>query len=64
MKLDESVASQIPILYSCMTRMSTNKVGENWIQVNGVTGGNHAHPTLRILNVDIGGGTSDVSIVA
>lgn len=63
MKLDESVASQIPILYSCMTRMSTNKVGENWIQVNGVTGGNHAHPTLRIMNVDIGGGTSDVSIV-
>jgi hypothetical protein len=63
MKLDESVASQIPILYSCMTRMATNKVGENWIQVNGVSGGPHPHPTLRIMNVDIGGGTSDVSIV-
>ena len=63
MKLDESVASQIPILYSCMTRMATNKVGENWIAVNGVSGGRHEHPTLRIMNVDIGGGTSDVSIV-
>ena len=63
MKLDESVASQIPILYSCMTRMATNKVGENWIQVNGVSGGNYSTPTLRIMNVDIGGGTSDVSIV-
>ena len=63
MKLDESVASQIPILYSCMTRMATNKVGENWIAVNGVSGGKHAHPVLRIMNIDIGGGTSDVSIV-
>lgn len=63
MKLDESVASQIPILYSCMTRMSTNKVGENWIAVNGVSGSSLEHPTLRIMNVDIGGGTSDVSIV-
>lgn len=63
MKLDESVASQIPILYSCMTRMATHKVGENWIELNGVSGGLHQFPTLRIMNVDIGGGTSDVSIV-
>ena len=62
MKMDEAVASQLPLIYASMARLSGQAVGENWVRINGSPKGS-AHPTLRVMNLDIGGGTSDVSIV-
>ncbi len=62
MRMDEAVASQLPLIYSSIDRLSAQSMGENWIAVNGraAEGG---MPKLRVMNLDIGGGTSDVSIV-
>jgi hypothetical protein len=62
MNLDESVASQLPLLYSCIGNFANSKKGENWIQLNGVEGPGGL-PVVRVMNLDIGGGTSDVSVV-
>ncbi len=62
MRMDEAVASQLPLIYASIDRLSGQAMGENWIAVNGrETGGEM--PKLRVMNLDIGGGTSDVSIV-
>lgn len=59
MDLDEAVASQLPIIYSEIVRLD-NK-GENWIELFGRGKGNDAR--VRVMTVDIGGGTSDISII-
>jgi hypothetical protein len=63
MKLDESVASQLPLLYSCIKSFTNENRGENWIQLNGVGRPGKEMPAIRVMNLDIGGGTTDVSIV-
>lgn len=62
MKLDESVASQLPLLYSCIKSFTSQSRGENWIQLNGVDRPGKM-PVIRVMNLDIGGGTTDVSVV-
>ncbi len=62
MRMDEAVASQLPLIYASMNRLSGHAMGENWIAVNG-RGAPGEMPKLRVMNLDIGGGTSDVSIV-
>jgi len=59
MNLDEAVASQLPIIYSEILRLD-NK-GENWLELFGRGKGTEAR--VRVMTVDIGGGTSDISIV-
>ena len=59
MNLDEAVASQLPIIYSEILRLD-NK-GENWIELFGRGKGTDAR--ARVMTVDIGGGTSDISII-
>lgn len=62
MDLDESVASQLPLLYSCISNFANGNKGENWIQLNGVERPGKM-PMVRVMNIDIGGGTTDVSVV-
>lgn len=59
MDLDEAVASQLPIIYSEIMRLD-NK-GENWIELFGRGKGTEAR--VRVMTVDIGGGTTDISII-
>ena len=70
MNLDEAVASQLPVIYSAMTRMSGRVVGENWTALHGrkpdsnvAVNGRPSSHSVRVMNIDIGGGTSDVSVV-
>ncbi len=60
MDLDEAVASQLPFVYSEIRRMGN--VGENWIDLVGrkYEDGN---PKVRLMTVDIGGGTTDIAVV-
>jgi len=62
MRMDEAVASQLPLIYSSIDRLSAQSMGENWIAINGRSA-EGSLPKLRVMNLDIGGGTSDVSIV-
>ena len=62
MRMDEAVASQLPLIYASMNRLSGHAMGENWIAING-HGALGDIPKLRVMNLDIGGGTSDISIV-
>lgn len=57
--LDEAVASQLAIVYAEMRHM--REYGENWIELYGRGEGKHAR--IRVMTVDIGGGTTDTSIV-
>ena len=59
MDLDEAVASQLPFVYSEIRRLGD--VGENWIELFGRGKGSDSR--IRIMTVDIGGGTTDISIV-
>jgi len=59
MELDEAVASQLPLVYSEIRRMGN--IGENWIELYGKGLGDDAH--VRIMTIDIGGGTTDISVV-
>ena len=60
MDLDEAVASQLPLVYSEIKRLGD--VGENWIGLYG-RGPNDDDSQIRIMTVDIGGGTTDISVV-
>ena len=62
MRMDEAVASQLPLIYASIDRLSAQAMGENWIAINGRAAEGEL-PKLRVMNLDIGGGTSDVSIV-
>ena len=57
--LDEAVASQLAIVYAEMRHM--RDYGENWIELYGRGEGKDAR--IRVMTVDIGGGTTDTSIV-
>ena len=57
-ELDEAVASQLPIIYSEVRQMPD---GESWIELVGRGSGNDAH--VRTMNIDVGGGTTDIAVV-
>ncbi len=59
MCVDEAVASQIPYVFSEIHRLGDN--AENWIRLTGRKRGEEK--SVRVMSLDIGGGTSDVSIV-
>ena len=59
MDLDEAVASQLPLVFSEIKRLGNE--GENWIELVGRGTGTEAR--ARIMNIDIGGGTTDIAII-
>ncbi len=59
MELDEAVASQLPIIYGEIERLRTSARG--WIELVGRGEGRKA--TVRVMNIDIGGGSSDIAVV-
>ena len=59
MEIDEAVASQLPFVYGEIRRLGNQ--GENWLSLVGRGRGESAR--ARILNIDIGGGTTDIAIV-
>lgn len=60
MDLDEAVASQLPLVYSEIKRLGD--IGENWIGLYG-RGVDDDSSRIRIMTIDIGGGTTDISVV-
>lgn len=64
MELDEAVASQLPFVYSEVRRLHHANM---WIKLYGRPnregGGDYRTNRIRVLTVDIGGGTTDASIV-
>jgi len=61
MDLDEAVASQLPFVYSEIRRLGD--IGENWIELVGRCKEQGSSVSVRLMTVDIGGGTTDVAIV-
>jgi len=59
MDLDEARASQLPIIYSEIHALGD--LGENWIELLGNGAGTNS--SVRVMTVDIGGGTTDISII-
>jgi hypothetical protein len=59
MELDEAVAAQLPLIFDEMRRLGER--GENWLELIGRGHGTTAR--ARVLNLDIGGGTTDVTLV-
>lgn len=63
MSLDEAVASQLPIMFADIRHLGNR--GARWINLFGrqrtQTGGERK--TVRLLSIDIGGGTTDTAIV-
>ncbi|MGB3626992.1 MAG: virulence factor SrfB [Henriciella sp.] len=57
--IDEAVASQLAIVYAEMHHM--RDYGENWIELYGRGTGKDAR--IRVMTIDIGGGTTDTSVV-
>ncbi len=57
--LDEAVAPQLVLIYSEVHHM--RDYGRNWISLYGRTDGERA--TVRVMTIDIGGGTTDTSIL-
>ena len=53
--LDEAVCSQLPVLYSDISFLGGD--GSNWVETYG------AHNSATVMNIDIGGGTTDISII-
>ena len=60
MNVDEAVASQLPYVFSEIHKFGDN--AEGWLRFAGKEREN-GKPTFRIMNFDIGGGTSDISVV-
>ena len=60
MDVDEAIASQLPYVFSEIHKF--NDCGQSWIRLAGRER-EDGRTTFRIMNFDIGGGTSDVSIV-
>ena len=60
---DEAVAGQLPFLFSETIRYPGQTVGD-WIATMGRhRGGEDGADTIRVMNFDIGGGTTDISIL-
>lgn len=60
MDMDEAVASQLPMVYSMIQDMSRR--GRHWCELYGRPD-SRGRSTVRVMSIDIGGGTSDTSIV-
>ena len=60
MEVDEAIASQLPYVFSEIHKF--NDCGKSWIRLAGRKR-EDGRETFRVMNFDIGGGTSDVSIV-
>ena len=60
MNVDEAVASQLPFVFSEIHKFGDNAQG--WMRFAGKIR-DDGQTTFRIMNFDIGGGTSDISIV-
>lgn len=60
MSIDEAVAAQLPIVYTQIRNL--RNVADSWARLYGrpVAGNNYV---VRVMSVDIGGGTTDTSIV-
>jgi hypothetical protein len=56
LELDEAVASQLPVIFSGVQQMGGG--GGNYFKLMGRAGGR-----LRAMNVDIGGGTTDIAVI-
>ena len=65
MEVDEAVASQMPYVFSEIHRLGNN--AEKWITLTGKRrkqqGDDSFQSSVRVMSLDIGGGTSDVSIM-
>jgi hypothetical protein len=59
MDLDEAIASQLPVIYSEITNLGS--IGENYIELVGRK--TEETCKARVMTIDVGGGTSDVSVV-
>lgn len=62
--IDEAVAAQLPIIFSEINR--TGGIGENFIGLFGrklAAGEPSKHHKVRVMSIDIGGGTTDYAIV-
>lgn len=59
MDIDEAVASQLPMVFGEIQRFGAG--GGNWIELVGR--GRATAARVRILNIDIGGGTTDTAII-
>jgi hypothetical protein len=60
-EVDEGFASQLPFVFGEIQRMDT--VGENWIALVGRRTPDNQNVAMRMMTVDIGGGTTDISVV-
>ena len=60
LEIDEAVASQLPYVFGEIQRFNTGQ--QNWLSLVGRGQGKAA--TARVLNIDIGGGTTDIAIVS
>lgn len=60
MNVDEAVASQLPYVFSEIHKYDDNAV--SWLKFAGKEREEN-NPTFRVMNFDIGGGTSDISVV-
>ena len=57
---DEAVAGQLPIVFSEIIKYK-NQTVDKWLKIFGKN--RHNCETVRIMNFDIGGGTTDISVV-
>ena len=57
--IDEAVASQLPIIFSGIEQLGGG--GGSYVKLMGRTVGDSAH--MRAMNLDIGGGTTEISII-
>lgn len=57
LEVDEAVASQLPFVYSEISRLSSDSSVASWIQLFG------KGEVVRVMTIDVGGGTMDVSVV-
>ena len=57
MVLDEGAASQLPVVFSEIHKLHDDYV--SWIEQNSVNGDDY----VRVMNIDIGGGTTDLAII-
>ena len=59
MQLDEAVASQLTFVFSEIQKFNSRV--ERWVSACGKLHG--THPSVRVLTIDIGGGTTDTALV-
>ena len=59
MEIDEAIASQMPYVFTEITQFGS---AQGWVSLMGKSHGGR-HPSVRIMNLDIGGGTTDYSVI-